>query len=77
MQKFGDQIPPLYRCNHCQLMCPEFLLRQEDVDQLHNENWKCSKCGGENTWDYFECQNPQCGAYVPQFEYQQRHIFKK
>jgi len=68
----------LHRCNFCQLVFPEYLLRVEDVNLINENGWACHnpKCGGRRNSYLKKCCD-LCGSLVQEYKYQRRFIFKR
>jgi len=68
----------LHRCNFCQLVFPEYLLRVEDLNLINENGWSCHNpsCSGRRNSYLKKCCD-LCGSLVQEYKYQRRFIFKR
>lgn len=71
----GDAELKLYRCNFCQLVFPEDLLRREDMNLIHTKEWDCHKCFAKNPFTVQNCH--ECGSLIQEYKLQRKYIFKR
>lgn len=73
----GEEKLIVHRCNYCQILLPEYLLRAEDVKVLKDETWTChyNECGTKNNFTKHQCE--KCQNLVREYEYQPRFLFPR
>jgi len=73
----GEETPKFSRCNFCQLVLPQHLLRIEDVNMLKDKQWTCNydNCEQKNDFSRKECE--KCGHLIQEYKYQPRFLFKR
>jgi len=77
MESFEDEDLKISRCNYCQLILPQHLLRIEDVNLMKDPYWICHRgnCGYKNEATKQQCA--KCDTLIQEYKYQPRFLFKR